>query len=594
MSLASMINEEVGRSWTDFGIDRKLLQGIKRMKFTEPTLIQSSVIPLALNGKDILARASTGSGKTAAYSIPTCHKLLTTLTGKMGKGGVVSALIMVPSRELCHQVTEHFVNLLRNCEGKLQVMNLASIEPNEWAGGRCEIAVGTPTVALSHVKAENISLSELQVSVIDEADCLLSHPTVRRLRSLYPTSTQSFLMSATLSPGVLELKRLLFNKPVVVKLEEEDENESTDGEQAPQMSTEMKGKYNPKITQYYLPCYNESEKFCFLYSLVRLQQIKGKILIFVDHIDKAYRVKLFLDKFGLHGAVLNKDVPVNSRNHIVAQYNSGEYNILIATEESVKHTSSEYSVSRGVDFREVSAVLNFDLPMDLTEESAKAYIHRIGRTGRAGKEGTAITFIPRKSLKSEGGRPTWLSYMNSYLESSSQQIVPHNFTESPDEALRLQYRTDDALQSIKKKMIKEEKVRELVSEAMASEVLKEHFAENPRDLAALKHVAPQKPSEQAAAACRSFVPDYMGSSVSGHLVVESCKQQVDSDDSDEVTAATKKNKGRAIKRKRRDPLRTLKVTKEAEPTPAGGEKVREKRRVVKRIIRKKKPAAAAS
>ena len=591
MSLSSMANEEVGQKWTDFGIDRKLLQGIKKMKFAEPTLIQSSVIPLALNGKDILARASTGSGKTAAYSIPTCHKLLSTLTGKMGKGSVVSALIMVPSRELCHQVASHFVNILRSCEGRLQVMNLAAIEPNEWSGGRCEIAVGTPTVTLSHVKSGNIKLSELQVSVIDEADCLLSHPTVRRLRSLYPTSTQSFLMSATLSPGVLELKRLLLNKPVVVKLEEEDEDDSNDDQPVPSVA-DMKGKYNPKISQYYVPCYNESEKFCFLYSLVRLQHVKGKILIFVDHIDKAYRLKLFLDKFGLHGAVLNKDVPMNSRNHIVAQYNSGEYNILIATEESVKYTTSEYSVSRGVDFREVSAVINFDLPLDLTEDSAKAYIHRIGRTGRAGKEGTAITFMSRKSLR-ETDSPTWLSYMNAYLESAGQQILPHEFATKTEEALRLQYRTDDALQSIKKKTIKEEKVRELVSEAMASEALKEHFSENPRDLAALQHIAPQKPAEQLAAASRSFVPSYMGSSVSGHLVVESCKH-TDSEDSDEVTATTKKNKGKAIKRKRKDPLRTLKISKEAEPTSTGGEVVREKRRIVKRIVRKKKPAVAAS
>eukprot|EP01063_Lacrimia_lanifica_P030570 TRINITY_DN4880_c1_g4_i2.p1 TRINITY_DN4880_c1_g4~~TRINITY_DN4880_c1_g4_i2.p1 ORF type:complete len:413 (+),score=148.83 TRINITY_DN4880_c1_g4_i2:54-1292(+) len=222
MSLAKMMEGGEEKSWKDFGLDARLLHGIKRMKFKTPTLIQSSTIPLALAGKDVLARASTGSGKTAAYSLPMCHKLLQS----KGEEGKVRGLVLVPSKELCNQVMQHYQRVLAHAEGALCVVDLSDIDSAaEWSNQRCEICVATPSTALTHANAGHVDLSALEVCVIDEADALLSHPTVKRLRCMYPTTTQSFLMSATLSPGVVKLKGLILNKPVVVKLQEEDDDE---------------------------------------------------------------------------------------------------------------------------------------------------------------------------------------------------------------------------------------------------------------------------------------------------------------------------------------------------------------------------------
>eukprot|EP00659_Diplonema_papillatum_P004179 gene4179-6484_t len=627
-----MEEDEKTASWKDFGLDARLLQGVQKMRFKAPTLIQASAIPLAMAGKDILARASTGSGKTAAYSLPMCHKLLATAArGKRAKaagaGSAARGMVLVPSKELCYQVAQHFRELLKFCEGELQVADFGNTEPADWSGGRCEICVATPATAQAYLKEKLVDLSQLEVCVIDEADALLSQPVVRRLRCAYPATTQSFLMSATLSPGVLELKRLILNRPVVVKLEEEDDDQPTDA--APLQET---GASAPLIDQRFVPVYDASEAHCLLYALLRLGYMGGKTLIFVDSIDKAYKLKIFLDRFAYRAAVLNAEVPVNSRNHIVAQFNTGEFHLLIATDESLKRevqqqqqqqarqqaaepaaaapskkkkkkkqpaapdapagsappaaaaAAGDYGVSRGIDFREVACVVNFDTfeGTEMTEAGCKSYVHRIGRTGRAGKHGLAVTFVTHDDATDRG----WVSYLNDYLQSRGQSITLHPIAdgEKKTEAFKLLYRTDSVLTSITKREVKSAKVQELVQEAITSEALKRHFAANPKDLAALKHLAPQSKAQRTQASSLSYIPDYISTTCpSLEETTQSAVAHPTEEDSSDSGDAAKLPKTK--KRRRRDPLQLLKPLDDADAEPPA-----KKKRIIRRKVVRKSPA----
>lgn len=575
MSLASLVvKDRPGRSFSRFGLDPRLLQGVLDLGFKEPTLIQASAIPLALAGKDILARAGTGSGKTAAYAIPVCERFL----GVAKKASSPRVLVVVPSRELCHQTTEVFTALLAHSGFDVKIANVSAIDASAWAGGNPDVVIGTPATLLAHLKQANFSLDEVQSCVVDEADALLGRPIMKRLRCLYPTTAQTYLMSATLSPGVLELKRLLLNHPVVVKLEHEDEEEGAGADSGP----------SGKVDQSYIMCRDDEERYCFLWGLVRLRYVPGRVLVFVDSVLKAYKVQMFLERFGVAAAVLNHDVPVNSRNHIVSQFNTGHFSFLIATDESVrvaeaearsavktpvkkklkrkrgeteKDTAtsadaagreSEYGVSRGIDFREVAAVISFDSFGLLDESACKSYIHRIGRTGRAGRDGIAVSLIG-KSDATEGG---WIEYLNDYLSTRGQKVGAHTVS-GPDreKVFALKYRTDDVLHSIKKRAVKQARLKELAQEALASEKLQQHFSSNPNDLVALRHIANAGGKKKIRADALSYIPDYLGVGIKGDMNEEPAEKPEDEEP--------------PLKRKRRrgvpDPLEVAAEAAAAEP-----------------------------
>eukprot|EP00756_Hemistasia_phaeocysticola_P000501 Hpha_TRINITY_DN10351_c0_g2::TRINITY_DN10351_c0_g2_i1::g.116174::m.116174/K14810/DDX56, DBP9; ATP-dependent RNA helicase DDX56/DBP9 len=545
MSLASLVvKDRPGRSFGRFGLDPRLLQGIQDLGFKEPTLIQASTIPLALAGKDVLARAGTGSGKTGAYAIPVCERFLATSK----KSSSPRVLVVVPSRELCHQTAEVFTALLGHSGFDVRIVDVSAVDASAWAGGKPDIVIGTPSTLLTHLKQGSFSLDEVHSCVVDEADALLGRPIMKRLRCLYPTTAQTYLMSATLSPGVLELKRLLLNHPVVVKLEHEDEEEGAGTDAGP----------SGRVDQSYVVCSDDGDRYCFLWALVRLGYVPGRVLVFVDSVLKAYKVQMFLERFGVAAAVLNHDVPVNSRNHIVSQFNTGHFSFLIATDESVRVAEaearaaaqpqakkklkrkrgeedaatsagaagreSEYGVSRGIDFREVAAVISFDSFGLLEETACKSYIHRIGRTGRAGREGLAVSFIGRGEAQ-EGG---WIEYLNEYLSTRGQKVSPHpvNGTER-EKAFALKYRTDDVLHSIKKRAVKQARLKELAQEALASEKLQQHFSSNPNDLVALRHIAQAGGKKKVRADALAYIPEYLGVGVQGGMEEAQTEQPAD-------------------------------------------------------------------
>ncbi|XP_061178453.1 probable ATP-dependent RNA helicase DDX56 [Saccostrea echinata] len=470
-------------SFHEMGLDDRLLKAISHLGWSEPTPIQEKAIPLALEGKDILARARTGSGKTAAFCIPVIQKILTAKQTSAEQS--VKALVLTPTKELCHQAYKNLMELTSSCSREVRVLDISPQVPlptqKPMLMERPDIIVATPTRALAHIKAGNLDLKQsLELLIIDEADLLFSfgyEDDVKGILSQLPKIFQAFLMSATLSEDVRALKRMVLHNAVILKLEES---------QLPEAS---------QLTQYHIKC-EEQDKFTLVYALLKLNLLRGKSIIFVNEVNRCYKLKLFLEQFAIPACVLNSELPVNSRCHIVNQFNDGLYDIIIASDENLlmdpkakpqeqekikekkpKKKDKEYGVSRGIDFQNVSNVINFDFPRDVD-----TYIHRVGRTARGGNQGNALSFVSVKDIELLGEVEKALSESGSGEESV---FKPYNF--KMDEIEGFRYRAKDAMRMVTKTAIREARLKEIKQEMLASNKLKTYFEDNPRDLQVLRH-----------------------------------------------------------------------------------------------------------
>jgi ATP-dependent RNA helicase DDX56/DBP9 len=358
------------------------------LKWKAPTLIQAHAIREAKTGKDILARARTGSGKTGAYALAALNSILVDkATEGDGAAAQIRALVLVPTKELSKQAARNINELAQCCAGEVSVVDLSSgdalKEYRSVLAERPDIVVGTPTRVLAHIEAGHMDLSEsLKTLIIDEADLVFSYgygDDLVKLLAKLPKIHQTLLMSATLGSDVEALKKLVLRKPVVLKLESSD------------LPSEK------QLSQYTVSCHHD-DKFLITYAMLKLRLLRGKTLIFINDVDQCYRLKLFLDHFSITCAVLNSQLPIQSRQHIVEQFNKGVFDYVIASDEAVKgtlkreprkrgnkggkptdtrkrkRTDDEYGVSRGVDFQGIKNVLNFDFP-----QTPQSYIHRVGR-----------------------------------------------------------------------------------------------------------------------------------------------------------------------------------------------------------------------
>jgi ATP-dependent RNA helicase DDX56/DBP9 len=287
------------------------------------------------------------------------------------------------------------------------------------------------------------------------------------------------------------------------------------------------------------------------YVIFKLKLIKGKCIIFVGDIDRCYRLKLFLEQFGTKSCILNSELPVNSRIHVVEEFNKGVYDIIIASDEheilgdedeakveedepveagntngeskgdetetqrppkkkrKTAKKDKEYGVSRGIDFKNVACVLNFDLPT-----SSKSYTHRIGRTARAGQTGMALSLvIPAElyrkhkptSIDSAKDDEKVLAKIIKHQAKKGKEVKPYNFDMKQVESFR--YRMRDAIRAVTRIAIREARTRELRQELMKSEKLKRHFEENPGDLHHLRHDGELRPARVQSHL--KHVPDYL-------------------------------------------------------------------------------------
>ncbi|KAG9335486.1 hypothetical protein JZ751_004615 [Albula glossodonta] len=445
----------------EMGLDDRLLKALADLGWAQPTLIQEKAIPLALDGKDLLARARTGSGKTAAYAVPIIQRILT--SKQTVREQAVRALILVPTKELGQQVQAMVRELTAFCARDVRVADVSGkadlSAQRPILMEKPDVVVGTPSRVLAHLNAQNLSLqSSLEMLVIDEADLIFSFGFESDLKSLLchlPKIYQAFLMSATLNEEVQALKELVLHNPVTLKLQ---------GSQLPDSS---------QLQQYSVQC-EEEDKFLLIYTLLKLGLVRGKTLLFIATVDRCYRLKLFLEQFSIPACVLNSELPVHSRCHIITQFNQGFYDYIIATDEQSlakpnappkeeddadkkkkkkkKNAGKgeggkdkEYGVSRGIDFQNVSNVINFDLP-----STVESYIHRVGRTARADNPGTALTFVSHTELP-------LLAEIEDALtgDGSDCSLKPYGFKMEEIEGFRYRCRT--------------------------------YFEDNPRDLQLLRH-----------------------------------------------------------------------------------------------------------
>ncbi|KAI1777652.1 DEAD-domain-containing protein [Hypoxylon cercidicola] len=507
-------------TFADLGLDSRLLQATASQNWQTPTLVQSKAIPPAIDGCDILAKAKTGSGKTAAYVLPILQAILK--RKQASSDSYTAALILVPTNELVNQVTKVLESLTSFCSREVKVSKLSDklsdAAQRAVLSDSPDIVVATPARAWHNIKNSALSLEQLTHLVLDEADLVLSYGYDEDLQSVassLPKGLQTTLMSATLTPEVDTLKGLFCRNPTILDLVEPEDDEGG-------------------VSQYVVKC-GEDEKFLLIYCMVKLELVKGKAIIFVSDVDRCYRLKLFFEQFGIRSCLLNSELPVNCRVHAVEEFNRGVYNIIIASDEnevvgdekdqtdlgdddavdgdrgsttekpeannqntanvpSAKKRRSarrdkNYGVSRGIDFKNVAVVINFDLPL-----SSRSYLHRIGRTARAGQTGMALSFVIPKdkfrkhmptSIETAENDEKVLARIIKQQAKKGYEVKPYSFDMKAVEAFR--YRMNDALRAVTKVAVREARLRELRQELLKSESLKRHFEENPLEVRHLRH-----------------------------------------------------------------------------------------------------------
>lgn len=508
--------EEEEKTFEELGLDARLIHALTKKSILKPTPIQHVAIPLILEGKDVVARAKTGSGKTFAYVLPLLHKLFS--DSGSNKKLAPTAFVLVPTRELCQQVYSETSLLLELCRAQLKIVQLTSsmtgADLKTALSGPPDILVSTPAciqACFSKGVLQPKSVQDsLSILILDEADLLLSYGYENDLKSLsahIPRRCQCLLMSATSSDDVEKLKKLILHNPYILTLPEVGD---------------AKDDIIPKNVQQFSIFCSSRDKLVHILALLKLELVQKKVLVFTNTIDASYRLKLFLEQFGIKSAVLNAELPQNSRLHILEEFNAGLFDYLIATDDNKimekeqadgktnlehkkskrhakKKVDAEFGVVRGIDFKNVHTVINFDLPL-----SSAGYVHRIGRTGRAYNTGASVSLVSPEEM--ETFEEIKLDLGEEEEDKDTKFIAPFPLlTKNAVESLR--YRAEDVARSVTKIAIREARAQDLRREILNSEKLKAHFQDNPRDLDLLKH--DKALSKNAPAHHLRDVPEYL-------------------------------------------------------------------------------------
>ncbi|HVN74770.1 MAG TPA: DEAD/DEAH box helicase [Thermoanaerobaculaceae bacterium] len=341
-------------SFNDFPLDPALLRGISDLGFTDPTPIQRAALPEALAGRDILAAAMTGSGKTAAFALPILQRL------SQKSAGATRALVLTPTRELAAQVREHLALLGRRTTVRsVAVFGGVKPGPQERAlRAGADVVVATPGRLLDHIGEGAARFDRLEILVLDEADRMLDMgflPDVRRILAKLPARRQTMLFSATLPEPIVKLSREVLTNPTRIDV----------GRPAAPATG---------VTHAVLPV-PEKLKAALLVELLRRDEI-GTALVFTRTKHRANRLALHLDKAGIACDRIHGNRSQAQRESALAAFKRGRLRILVATDLA----------SRGLDVAGLPHVVNFDVPAQVDD-----YIHRVGRTARAETTGTAVT-----------------------------------------------------------------------------------------------------------------------------------------------------------------------------------------------------------
>lgn len=342
-------------SFDSFNLHPSILANVHALGYKIPTPIQCQSIPPILLGQDLMGLAQTGTGKTAAFTLPIIQRLMT------GPRSCVRALIVAPTRELAQQIHDAIVKLCHGT-GLRSVTLYGGVNINSQITkleSGVEIVVACPGRLLDHVQQKTINLSKVDVLVLDEADQMLDMgflPSIRRMLTHLPKKRQTLLFSATMAYAIDELVYEILHEPVRIKI----------GHSAP--ATSVKQALFPVASHL---------KSTLLIKILRKTNI-GSVLVFTRTKHGAKQVAGRLEKAGFRATSLQGNLSQNKRQSAMNGFRDGSVQILVATDIA----------SRGIDVSAISHVINYDMP-----DTVESYIHRIGRTGRANKMGEALTLI---------------------------------------------------------------------------------------------------------------------------------------------------------------------------------------------------------
>lgn len=341
-------------NFAQLGLPQPLLHSLERMKFTTPTPIQKMAIPSALEGKDVLGSAQTGTGKTAAFSIPLVAKLLSSSQG--------SALILTPTRELAAQVASVIQQLLGK-SSPIKAALLIGGEPMpkqfQQLKMRPRVIIGTPGRINDHLLRGSLMLNDTKFLVLDETDRMLDmgfEIQLEKIIKYLPQHRQTLMFSATFPPNILKLAEKYLHQPERIAIG---------------VTTKPIEKIKQEIIHT-----SEAEKYAKL--LTQIDQRPGSIFVFVKTKWGAEKLANKLDLQHHKANAIHGDLRQNKRERVIKSFRAQKYRIMVATDIA----------ARGLDISHIEHVINYDLP-----QCPEDYIHRLGRTARAGAEGSAVSFI---------------------------------------------------------------------------------------------------------------------------------------------------------------------------------------------------------
>jgi len=379
------------KTFHDLGLDTPILKILDKLKFVTPTPIQAQAIPDALTGEDIIGVAQTGTGKTLAFSLPI-------IQGLIRNGG--QGLILLPTRELALQVEETLHKIAKSfglrtaivIGGDSMSRQVRNLKRNP------HVIVGTPGRIINHIQDRTIKLGKISMLVLDEADRMLDmgfEPQIKQILRVVPKDRQTMLFSATMPKGIVTIATQYMKRPTHVEV-------ARQGTTAEGVAQEI-----------YIVARNQ--KRALLEML--LKQYLGTVLVFSRTKHGAKKICRDLNKKGYTSAEIHSNKSLSQRKQALAGFKSGKYRVLVATDIA----------ARGIDVQNIALVINYDVP-----EDAEDYVHRIGRTGRAGKEGHAITFI----MPSQNDK---LRKIERLIEKKIiQSVLPKNLPEPVFEAPKAQ------------------------------------------------------------------------------------------------------------------------------------------------------------
>ena len=355
-----------GMRFADFGLAPEIQRALADQGYVHPTPIQAQAIPVVLQGRDVMGAAQTGTGKTAGFSLPIIQLLMTHANSSMSPARhPVRALVLCPTRELAVQVADNVKAYAQHTPLRSTVVfgGMDMKPQTETLRRGVEIVIATPGRLLDHVEQKNISLAQVQMLVMDEADRMLDMgflPDLQRIINLLPKKRQNLMFSATFSPEIKKLANSFLDQPVLIEVARSNATAE-------------------KVTQVVYKVDEEQKRDVVEY-LIRQRELK-QVIVFSNTKIGASRLSRHLEQCGIKASAIHGDKTQQERMAALEAFKKGEIEVLVATDVA----------ARGLDISDLPCVINFDLPYN-----AEDYVHRIGRTGRAGASGDAISVYAEK------------------------------------------------------------------------------------------------------------------------------------------------------------------------------------------------------